>query len=318
MASYQQLCAKFEPDVETVCEFLERFQVQCSDQITTAGENENKLSTILIKALPVNIITDLQRGLKPKKLSEATYNEIQCMLKQQFEVKKSVVAASVSFISRKQNSGETIEQYAQALNNLADDCEYKPCCRSRYLRDIFVAGLNSTKIITALLHHECDKMDFKDVVQKAKMFEAFSKDVEDIKCDSKFSNALSSNSNNSNVNRYEKVPNNYVCIRCGTKAKHFVKNCYAIKMTCSYCKKVGHISKCCKNKSATTHQLQAVTAPAATANEETCGAELRGSAGVDEEPFHVNPVHCTCNEHLTSHMVSSTQCDDTQFDDFLA
>ena len=44
-----------------------------------------------------------------------------------------------------------------------------------------MAGLNSTKIITALLHHEWVKMYFKDVVQKAEMFEAFSKDVEDVK-----------------------------------------------------------------------------------------------------------------------------------------
>ena len=266
-------CAQFDPEVETMCEFLERFQVQCSEQITRADQNEIKLSAILIKSLPVNIITDLQRGLKPKKLSEATYSEIQCMLKQQFEVKKSVVAASVSFISRKQISSETIEQYAQTLNNLADHCEYKPCCRSRYLRDIFVAGLKSTKIITALLHHECDKMDFKDVVQKAKMFEAFSKDVDDIKCDSKFINALSSSSNNTNINRYGKVPNNYVCIRCSAKAKHFVNNCYAIKMTCSYCKKVGHIAKACKNKVATVQVFQVGTAPILSANQDG-GAEL--------------------------------------------
>ena len=49
-----------------MCEFLERLQVQCSDQIANAGENQNKLSTILIKALPVNIIADLERGLKSK------------------------------------------------------------------------------------------------------------------------------------------------------------------------------------------------------------------------------------------------------------
>ena len=47
-----------------------------------AGEDENKFSIILIKAISVNIITDLQRRLKHTKLSEATYSEIQCMLKQ--------------------------------------------------------------------------------------------------------------------------------------------------------------------------------------------------------------------------------------------
>ena len=121
-------------------------------------------AAVLIRALPVQIVTNVIRGLKPKGLATATFAEIEAILKGQFEVKKSLVAASYSFVSRKQKSGETIEAYAQSLNDLAESCGYSACCRSRYLRDIFVGGLSSPKVITALLHQDCDNMDFKAVV----------------------------------------------------------------------------------------------------------------------------------------------------------
>lgn len=241
-------CLQFDPEIETISEFLERLQVQFSDILSQETVADSKKSTVLIKALPVNIITDLQRGLKPKKLSDATYAEIKSKLEEQFKVKKSIIGASVSFITRKQNQGETIEQYAQALNHLADSCNYSACCRSRYLRDIFVAGLISDKVISSLLHHDCDSLSFKDVVEKAKTFEAFTSDVQKIKCGGSC-NAVSKNKfkNDSSKSKNGNVPpKNYVCIRCGSKS-HYANKCFALNMTCNACNLKGHLSKCCKS-----------------------------------------------------------------------
>ena len=243
---------QFDPQVETISEFFERFHVQFSDQLSE-NATDMKRSNILMKTLPVNIITDLQRGLKPKKLSEASFAEIEGKLKAQFEIKKSIIGASVKFISRKQHPGETIEQYAQTLNNLADSCEYKHCCRSRYLRDIFVAGLNSTKIISALLHHECDKMEFNTVVEKAKLLQTFTNDVENIKHEDRCHVVRREEASS----RGKVVPRNYVCIRCGTKENHFANECFALKLKCNNCSRIGHLAKCCKAKkkvNALTHE----------------------------------------------------------------
>ena len=84
-------CAKFDAEAETIVEFLERFKVQSIDQITSAGESEIKKASVLVKALPINVITDLQRRLKPKLLSEATYEELERLLKALYQVKKFVV-----------------------------------------------------------------------------------------------------------------------------------------------------------------------------------------------------------------------------------
>ena len=119
MSPSNTICAPFDTSAETFEEFLQRFTVQASDQLTAAGNDGRKKATALIKALPVAIITDLQRRIKPQKLSEADYDTIVTKLTSQFEVKKSIIGASVKFINRKQAPGESIEIYAKSLNNLA-------------------------------------------------------------------------------------------------------------------------------------------------------------------------------------------------------
>lgn len=239
-------CPQFNSEVESVHEFIERFKVQCSDQLTAAGENELKRATVLVKALPVNVITDLQRRIKPVTLSAATYEDLISKLTSQYEVKKSVVGASVQFLNRKQSSSETIETYAKILNDLASGCRYKDCCRDRLLRDTFIAGLRANTIITGLLQ-DCEADDtksFNDCIEKAKMLEQLTHDAQDIKPDTSFKVSASYSGSGRGV----AVPNHYTCIRCGTKAKHYAKDCFAIKLTCNICHKQGHLAKVCKSK----------------------------------------------------------------------
>ena len=39
-----------------------------------------------------------------------------------------------------------------------------------------------------------------------------------------------------------------MCIRCGTKARHFASDCFAKKLKCNSCTKFGHIERACKSK----------------------------------------------------------------------
>ena len=59
--------------------------------------------------------------------------------------------------------------------------------------------------------------------------------------------------NYSNYNKYRKPKprvslQNYKCIRCGTE------NCFAIKLKCHSCGKIGHTAKACKSKP--THHVR--------------------------------------------------------------
>ena len=63
-------CPQFNPEQETIDEFIERFEVLNLERLEAAGNNEKKRAAVLIKALPVSVITDLQRCIKPIKLSQ--------------------------------------------------------------------------------------------------------------------------------------------------------------------------------------------------------------------------------------------------------
>ena len=161
---------------------------------------------------------------------------------QQYEVKKSIIGASIQFINRKQSINESIESYAKTLNNLAAECKYSACCRDRLLRDTFVAGIRCSKILSSLLQ-DCEKKTFNEVVEKSKLLEQIRIDAEDIKSDPRGNNTTYKIKNES-----VKLGPNYVCIRCTTRGKHLASECFALKLTCNSCKKEGHISRACKSK----------------------------------------------------------------------
>ena len=244
MATSSYNCAQFDPKLETVVEFIERFKVQCSDLLEKAGTDEKKKAAVLIKALPVTVITDLQRRIKPVKLSAATYSDLESKLTSQYEIKKSVVGAAVQFLNRKQNDNESIENYAKILNDLASSCKYSECCRDRMLRDTFVSGLYSSKILSGLLQ-DCETKSFNECVEKAKLLEQITFDAQDIKLDPKINHSFKVSESSSS--KSTSVSSSYICIRCGAKAKHLVNNCFAINLDCNKCGKKGHIARVCKS-----------------------------------------------------------------------
>lgn len=259
-----EVCPKFNAEYETILEFLERFQVLNDELLEKAGDNQQKKAAILIKSLPIPVITDLQRRIKPIKLSEATYTLIKEKLIEQFSVKKSIVGATVCFLNRKQQPEEKIENYARILNDLASNCRFSECCRDRMTRDAFIAGLRSPNILSGLLQ-DCEineKKSFNECVTKAKLLEQISHDAYDIQPELKYNASVNklqgqrkySGNQSENKNDHFKVPSNYICIRCGEKSKHLARNCFALKKKCGKCGIVGHLSRACKSKRQQVHQ----------------------------------------------------------------
>ena len=253
-------CPEYSPQVESIEEFIERFTVQCADLLDKAGEDGNKKARVLVKALPVNVITDLQRRIKPTKLSEATYDDLVAKLTSQYGVQKSEVAATVQFLNRKQSSSESIECYAKVLNDLAAACKYKDCCRDRMLRDAFISGLRCSAIMTAILQ-DCEKKTFNQCVEKAKIIEQVTADAQDLNpANTSFKIHNATLGANRNRPTYDKKLNPisaiYVCIRCGAKGSHLAKDCYARTLICSKCKKEGHLARKCLSSSSKTNKLE--------------------------------------------------------------
>mgnify|MGYP000660460455 CR=1 FL=1 len=156
---------KFNPSVESIEEFIQRFKLQNYEKLNSANNDNKKKAMLLANSLPVQVLTDLQRRLKPTLLTEATYDVIEQNLISSFSVKKSLVGSAVTFFNRKQQASESIEAYSKILNELGSKCEYKSCCLDCILRDIFVSGLNNSKIISSLIT-ECENLKFHEVVEK--------------------------------------------------------------------------------------------------------------------------------------------------------
>ena len=279
----------FQPDIESVEEFLERFKVQNFQKLSSIKDDKQK-AMLLANVLPVDILVDIQRRLKPKKLSEATYDEIEAHLTSLHSTKKSVIGASVAFLHRKQLPNESIESFAKQLNDLASACSYEACCLDRMLRDVFVSGLRNKKIMTNLIH-EVESKKFHEMIEKAKLIEQCHLDVADInpagtsypagtstnqtnkvyrkQQKNVYSNKFDNNNRRGHQNNnrqgphvnnrqqfqppgastQQKISANYICCRCGLSGVHQASMCPHIKTKCNKCLKPGHLAKMCRTKS---------------------------------------------------------------------
>lgn len=247
--SLPNMCTPFDPAQESITEFFQRFQCQLAELLEKCRNNDDRRAKLLIKVLPVSVITDLQRRLAPDTLTEATYDMLHDHLIEQFQSSRSTVGASVSFLTCKQLSGQSLEDYARKLNSLASLCNYPSNCLDRLLRDSFVAGLASSAMLTSLIQ-VCDALSFRETVERAKLLETFHQDAHSIHSQRSQIHATS-DSLVEDVNKLSdhdtKNPKaTYICYRCGTKGQHFSDKCAARSLTCNICHKVGHIARICQ------------------------------------------------------------------------
>ena len=245
-------CGPFDQEKESIQEFFRRFQRQMSSELHKVRNDDMKRGDILLKFLPVSIISELQRRLAPILLGDATYEQIEEHLLQQFSTSTSGVGASVQFLTYKQRQGQSLEEYARQLNSLASDCKYPADVKmvDRLLRDIFVAGLISSSILSTIIQ-ECDKLSFKETVERAKLLETYRRDVDKINSSRHKAYAIPDQGGSDDLYNIQYKNNRspektYLCYRCGAKGQHFSNYCFAINRTCHLCKKLGHIARICQ------------------------------------------------------------------------
>ena len=184
---------------------------------------------------------------------------------------KSEIYARHILATRKQESGENLDQFLQALYNLAKECEFKAVDANRnredHVRDAYISGLRSGSIRQRLL--ESKNIRITDIHDQARTLELAERRAESWSS----SSCMAMESNSSKPNPTEKTKDVKVgiperedsaslnavngnvasqsCYFCGY-SKHQRDKCPAKTSTCAYCKKVGHWARVCKN--AKTHK----------------------------------------------------------------
>lgn len=238
------------------------------------------------------IISELQRRIAPVQLSDATFALIEEHLIQQFSTAKSTIGASVQFLTCKHQQGQSLEDYSRKLNSLASVCNYTTDCLDRLLRDTFVAGLVSSSILSSLIQ-ECNRLTFRETLERAKLLETFREDAKKINSsrDKVCSNVEDINSGDINkIHSKKNVPKeSYICYRCGVIGKHFSNDCFAKSRICHNCNKTGHVARICQ-------QRKKSNSPQRSIHQVSSGFKMcqEGNYQMDNDNIHAleNVPHC--------------------------
>ena len=161
--------------------------------------------------------------------------------------------------TRRQEAGESLDQYLQILKRLSKDCNFKSVSaeqnREDFIRDSFINGLQSKGIRQRLLENKT--LDLKTAFDQARALKMAQKNSESYY----MPNANVSMSASANLeNQFPRdtqtqeeslapvaaVNTNTKCFFCGLN-KHVRSRCPAKDSVCNNCGKTGHFARVCKS-----------------------------------------------------------------------
>ncbi|KAJ1211896.1 hypothetical protein NDU88_007244 [Pleurodeles waltl] len=182
------------------------------------------------------------------------YQEAVRRLELQYAEECNIMVGRHKFALRKQEEGETIEEYIACLRVLAQDCEFA-VMTDTYIRDQVVFYCHSKKVQERLL--SCRNPSLKDVIAIAKAVERSMVSSKELANTSQASNVFYVQDSRKHVpGNSERAASDrgggrrqLVCYRCGSK-DHVADSraCPAVHKSCSKCRKLGHFAAVCKAK----------------------------------------------------------------------
>ncbi|KAJ1180622.1 hypothetical protein NDU88_005842 [Pleurodeles waltl] len=182
------------------------------------------------------------------------YQEAVRRLELQYAEECNIMVGRHKFALRKQEEGETIEEYIACLRVLAQDCEFA-VMTDTYIRDQVVFYCHSKKVQERLL--SCRNPSLKDVIAIAKAVERSMVSSKELANTSQASNVFYVQDSRKHVpGNSERAASDrgggrrqLVCYRCGSK-DHLADSraCPAVHKSCFKGRKLGHFAAVCKAK----------------------------------------------------------------------
>ena len=113
-------------------------------------------------------------------LDSESYESAVENLKSLYEKPANEVFARHLLSTRKQNPGESLDQYIDILKQLSSDCNFKAVtadtCKDEAIRDAFISGITSQPIRLRLLENKT--LDLQTAVTQARSLEAAARNCE--------------------------------------------------------------------------------------------------------------------------------------------
>ncbi|XP_031333730.1 uncharacterized protein K02A2.6-like [Photinus pyralis] len=205
-------------------------------------------------------------------LDSVKYDELETRFDAHFTPTANISFERHIFITRKQGSNESLEDYVTALTNLSLSCDLG-ALRESLIKDIFTCGLNESNHYIKEKLIGAGPIELNKAVELAKTASLTKAQMSQLSSAASFVGAINNQFqrrkrvNQSHTKRRKSVSpstspkNNYgspssydsACTRCG---QHHRYRCPAATQICNYCHRRGHFVQCCfKKKSRTVHQL---------------------------------------------------------------
>lgn len=242
----------------------------------------------LLHALSPSLHQKVYNLCTPENPLEKSYEELVQILSDYVDPKPSAWALQHTFLSRLQESTETVKVYSAELQKLTMDCDFtcENCERTianTLLRMQFIRGLKDSDVRARILQ-EKSILSFNDVVKIATSMELAKDESYQVKLNSSFPVSNVHKIGNQRVERaprtngtlkssaFDKLKGK--CFRCGSP-DHRANNCKFASEFCRKCKKQGHIAIVCMQTSGTkVHQT-----------------ELDSNDGCQEETQEIYKIH---------------------------
>ncbi|UYV77506.1 K02A2.6-like [Cordylochernes scorpioides] len=186
------------------------------------------------------------------------YKQTKMALDKYFTPHKNVVTERFKFRQRVQKEDESIDNYLISLRELSKSCEFGNL-EADMIRDQIIEKCNNKKLKEKLLQQE--NLTLSKTIDIARMLEIFRKEIRLLEPQNdqtlnrvQIKPKKHYNANNFNKGRFtnQGTPSfsgasKPKCYRCGLDT-HSAQECGAKKMTCSYCNKLGHLFRACRNR----------------------------------------------------------------------
>ena len=187
----------------------------------------------------------------------STYDDALSILQAQFVKPTNEVYARHCLATRRQEPGETIDEYFRALKVLSKECNFKAVTANQHceesIRDAFISGLLSPSIRQRLLENKT--LDLATMFDQARALDSAQKNSESYNGAQPSRLVSAAHGNTLNNSEVESESASVVsaakskCYFCGLP-RHPRSKCPARDAVCHKCQKRGHFSKVCRSSGA--------------------------------------------------------------------